>query len=104
MESIAPALLTGLTIGFVIAVQFGAVSLLVVETAVVRGPRAGVAAGMGVATADLVFAAVAIAAGGAAGALLASHGSGCWARRSSPRSPSPDWSGRRRRVRPARSR
>lgn len=73
MEPITAALLTGLTIGFVIAVQFGAVSLLVVETAVIRGPRAGVAAGMGVATADLLFAAVAVAAGGAAGSLLASH-------------------------------
>jgi threonine/homoserine/homoserine lactone efflux protein len=74
MEPTAAALFTGLTIGFVIAMQFGAVSLLLVETAVVRGPRAGVAAGLGVATADLVFGALAVAAGGAAGAVLASHG------------------------------
>ena len=67
------ALLTGLTVGLVIAIQFGAVSLLLVEEAVVGGPRAGVAAAMGVATADLAFAAIAIAAGGAAGAALASH-------------------------------
>ena len=67
------ALLAGLVAGLAIAIQVGAVSLLLVEAAVVAGPRAGVAAGMGVATADLAFAAVAAAAGGAAGALLASH-------------------------------
>jgi arginine exporter protein ArgO len=54
-------------------VQVGAVSLLLVEAAVVAGPRVGAAAGMGVATADLAFAAVAAAAGGAAGAVLSSH-------------------------------
>ena len=48
-------------------------SLLLVEAAVVGGPRVGVAAGMGVATADLGFAAIAAAAGGAAGAALSSH-------------------------------
>jgi threonine/homoserine/homoserine lactone efflux protein len=53
-------------------VQVGGVSLLVVETAMSGGPRAGVAAGMGVATADLGFAVVAAAAGGAASAAL--HG------------------------------
>jgi threonine/homoserine/homoserine lactone efflux protein len=67
------ALLAGLIAGFAIAVQVGAVSLLLVEAAVVAGPRVGAAAGMGVATADLAFAAVAAAAGGAAGAALASH-------------------------------
>jgi threonine/homoserine/homoserine lactone efflux protein len=67
------ALLAGLVAGLAIAMQVGAVSLLLVEAAVVAGPRAGVAAGMGVATADLGFAAVAAAAGGAAGAALASH-------------------------------
>ncbi len=53
--------------------QVGVVSLLLIETAVVRGPRVGVAAGMGVAAADLGFAAVAAVAGGAAGAALSSH-------------------------------
>jgi threonine/homoserine/homoserine lactone efflux protein len=67
------ALLAGLAAGLVIAIQVGAVSLLLVETAVVGGPRVGVAAGMGVATADLGFAAVAAAAGGAAGAALSGH-------------------------------
>jgi threonine/homoserine/homoserine lactone efflux protein len=67
------ALLTGLVAGLAIAAQVGAVSLLLVETAIVNGPRAGVTAGMGVATADLLFACVAAAAGGAAGAALSSH-------------------------------
>ena len=53
--------------------QFGAVSLLLVETAVAGGPRAGIAAGMGVATVDLLFAAAAAVAGATAGAVLAAH-------------------------------
>src|SRR4051794_7494392 len=65
------ALLAGLGAGLAIAMQVGAVSLLLIETAVARGPRVGVAAGMGVASVDFAFAAVATAAGGAAGAALA---------------------------------
>jgi threonine/homoserine/homoserine lactone efflux protein len=67
------ALLIGLTVGLAIAMQVGAVSLLLVETAVANGPRAGVAAGIGVAAADLGFAVLAVAAGGVAGAAIASH-------------------------------
>ena len=67
------ALLAGLAAGLAIAMQVGAVSLLLVDAAVTAGPRAGVAAGMGVAAADLGFAAIAAAAGGAAGAALAGH-------------------------------
>jgi threonine/homoserine/homoserine lactone efflux protein len=67
------ALLAGLAAGLAIAMQVGAVSLLLVDAAVTAGPRAGVAAGMGVAAADLGFAIVAAAAGGAAGAALGSH-------------------------------
>jgi threonine/homoserine/homoserine lactone efflux protein len=67
------ALLAGLIAGLAIAMQVGAVSLLLIEASVVRGPRVGMAAGMGVATADLAFAVVAAAAGGAAGAALSSH-------------------------------
>ncbi len=67
------ALIAGLVAGFAIAMQVGAVSLLLIEASVTAGPRAGVAAGMGVATADFVFAAVAAAAGTAAGAALADH-------------------------------
>ena len=67
------ALLAGLAAGLAIAMQVGAVSLLLVEAAVVSGPRVGVAAGMGVAAADLGFAVIAAAAGGAAGAAMSSH-------------------------------
>ncbi len=67
------ALVAGLAAGLAIAMQVGAVSLLLVEASVVAGPRVGMAAGMGVATADLGFAVIAAAAGGAAGAALSSH-------------------------------
>jgi threonine/homoserine/homoserine lactone efflux protein len=67
------ALIAGLAAGIAIAMQFGAVSLLLVETAVAGGPRAGIAAGMGVATVDLLFAAVAAAVGGTAGVVLAQY-------------------------------
>jgi threonine/homoserine/homoserine lactone efflux protein len=67
------ALIAGLSAGLAIAMQVGAVSLLLVETAVAGGPRVGIAAGMGVATVDLLFAAAAAAAGATAGALLAAH-------------------------------
>src|SRR4051794_13487484 len=67
------ALLAGLVAGLAIAMQVGAVSLLLIEAAVVAGPRAGVAAGMGVATADFAYAAVAAGAGSAVGATLAGH-------------------------------
>jgi threonine/homoserine/homoserine lactone efflux protein len=67
------ALLAGLVAGLAIAMQVGAVSLLLIEAAVAAGPRVGLAAGMGVATADLGYAGVAAAAGGAVGAALSSH-------------------------------
>jgi threonine/homoserine/homoserine lactone efflux protein len=67
------ALIAGLAAGLVIAMQVGAVSLLVVETAVTGGVRVGVAAGLGVATADLGFGAAAAVAGGTAGAVLSEH-------------------------------
>jgi threonine/homoserine/homoserine lactone efflux protein len=67
------ALLAGLVAGLAIAMQVGAVSLLLIEAAVTAGPRVGLAAGLGVATADFGYAAVAAAAGGAVGAVLAGH-------------------------------
>ncbi|HEX4735717.1 MAG TPA: LysE family transporter [Thermoleophilaceae bacterium] len=67
------ALAAGLVAGLAIAVQVGAVSLLLIETALAAAPRAAVAAGMGVATADFAFALVAAVGGGAAGAALAGH-------------------------------
>jgi len=67
------ALIAGLVAGLAIAMQIGAVSLLLVETAVAGGVRVGVAAGLGVATVDLMFAAAAAIAGGTAGVMLAEH-------------------------------
>ena len=67
------ALAAGLVAGLAIAVQVGAVSLLLVETALATAPRAAVAAGMGVATADFAFALLAAVGGGAAGAALSGH-------------------------------
>jgi len=71
--SIPAALGAGLIVGMVIATQFGAVSALLLETAVRAGPRAGAAAGLGVASVDMAYAAGAVVAGGAARAGLAAH-------------------------------
>jgi threonine/homoserine/homoserine lactone efflux protein len=67
------ALLAGLITGLAVAMQVGAVSLLLVEASVAAGSRAGVAAGMGVATIDFGFAAIAAATGGVVGPALAGH-------------------------------
>jgi len=67
------ALIAGLVAGLAIAMQVGAVSLLLVETAVERGLRTGVAAGLGVATVDLLFAVAAAVAGSTATAVLSEH-------------------------------
>ena len=67
------AVIAGLIAGLAVAMQVGAVSLLLVEAAVAAGPRAGVAAGMGVATVDFGFAAIAAVAGGVAGPALAGY-------------------------------
>jgi threonine/homoserine/homoserine lactone efflux protein len=66
-------LLIGFLAGLAIAVQVGAVSLLLIDTALTAGPRAGAAGGMGVATVDLAYAAVAVAAGGAARTAVGAH-------------------------------
>jgi threonine/homoserine/homoserine lactone efflux protein len=70
---IPEALGAGLIVGIAIAAQFGAVSALLLETAVRAGPRVGAAAGVGVASVDLAYATGAVVAGGAARALLAAH-------------------------------
>jgi threonine/homoserine/homoserine lactone efflux protein len=67
------ALAAGLIAGLAIAAQVGAVSLLLVDTALASGPRVAAAAGLGVATADFGFAVLAALGGGAAGAALAGH-------------------------------
>jgi threonine/homoserine/homoserine lactone efflux protein len=67
------ALGAGLIVGVVIATQFGAVSALLLETAVRAGPSAGAAAALGVASVDMAYATGAVLAGGAARAGLATH-------------------------------
>jgi threonine/homoserine/homoserine lactone efflux protein len=67
------ALLAGLATGLAIATQVGPVTLLLLEAAATGGRRVGAAAGLGVATADLAFAAVAACAGAAAGRALSDH-------------------------------
>jgi threonine/homoserine/homoserine lactone efflux protein len=69
----AAAVIAGFLSGLAIAMQFGAVSALLVDSAMTAGPGAGAAAGLGVATVDLAFAAVAVAAGGAARSALTGH-------------------------------
>jgi threonine/homoserine/homoserine lactone efflux protein len=70
---IPEALGAGLIVGIVIATQFGAVGALLFETAVRAGPRAGAAAGLGVASVDMAYATGAVVAGGAARAGLSAH-------------------------------
>jgi threonine/homoserine/homoserine lactone efflux protein len=70
---IPDALGAGLIVGMVIGTQFGAVSALLLETAVRAGPRAGAAAALGVASVDMAYATAAVVAGGAARAGLAAH-------------------------------
>jgi len=70
---ISEALGAGLSVGVVIATQFGAVSALLLETAVRAGPRAGAAAALGVASVDMAYTAGAVVAGGAVRAGLAAH-------------------------------
>jgi threonine/homoserine/homoserine lactone efflux protein len=71
--SVTEALGAGLIVGVLIATQFGAVSALLLETAVRAGPRAGSAAALGVASVDMAYATGAVVAGGAARAGLAAH-------------------------------
>jgi threonine/homoserine/homoserine lactone efflux protein len=56
-------LVDGLLAGYGIAIPVGAVSILIMTTAMVRGFRTGFAAGAGAAAADLIYATAASAAG-----------------------------------------
>ncbi|HVD51139.1 MAG TPA: LysE family transporter [Candidatus Udaeobacter sp.] len=67
----AQAFLLGVAAGYAIAIPFGPIALLIVRTGVRQGLRAAAAAGAGAATADLVFATIAMLFGAAAAALLA---------------------------------
>jgi len=63
-------LLDGLIAGYGIAVPVGAVAILIITTGMVSGFRKGFAAGAGAATADLIYATAASAAGTALVVLL----------------------------------
>ena len=65
------AFLLGIAAGYAIAIPFGPIAILIVRTGVRRGLRAAAAAGAGAATADLIFATIAMLFGAAASALLA---------------------------------
>jgi arginine exporter protein ArgO len=57
------AALAGAVAGFAIAVPVGAIAVLIIHTGLTRGLGAGLAAGAGAATADLIYATVAVIAG-----------------------------------------
>ncbi|MGH9520708.1 MAG: LysE family transporter [Terriglobales bacterium] len=57
---------TGAAAGYGIAIPVGAIAILIIETGLHRGFRSGFWAGAGAASADLLYAAVAVAAGSAA--------------------------------------
>jgi threonine/homoserine/homoserine lactone efflux protein len=68
---VAQAFLLGVAAGYAIAIPFGPIAILIVRTGVRQGLRAAAAAGAGTATADLVFATIAMLFGAAASAYLA---------------------------------
>jgi threonine/homoserine/homoserine lactone efflux protein len=65
------ALLAGALAGYAIAIPVGVIAVLIVETGVQRGFRVAAAAGAGAATADLLYASLAMAGGAAIGPILA---------------------------------
>ena len=65
------AFLLGIAAGYAIAIPFGPIAILIVRTGVRQGLRAAAAAGAGTATADLVFATIAMLFGAAASAFIA---------------------------------
>lgn len=63
----------GVAAGLGVAVPLGAVGVLVVQESLTRGRAHGLAAAAGVALTDLLYAVVAVVAGGAAAAWIAPH-------------------------------
>ena len=57
------AAIAGAVAGLAIAVPVGAIAVLIIQTGLTRGIRAGLAAGAGAATADLIYATLAVIAG-----------------------------------------
>jgi threonine/homoserine/homoserine lactone efflux protein len=65
------ALIAGAIAGYAIAIPVGAIAVLIIHTAVSHGLRTGLAAGIGAASADFVYSAIAVVVGGTAAALIA---------------------------------
>lgn len=74
MDSIGGAALYGLAAGLGIAMPLGAISVLILRTVLARGIRAGIAAGLGAATVDLVYCSLAVAAGASLSSVIAGWG------------------------------
>jgi arginine exporter protein ArgO len=68
---VAEAFLLGVAAAYAIAIPVGPIAVLILRTGVRRGLRAAAAAGAGAATADLIFATVAMLFGAAASAFVA---------------------------------
>jgi threonine/homoserine/homoserine lactone efflux protein len=68
---VAQAFLLGVAAAYAIAIPVGPIAVLILRTGVRRGLRAAAAAGAGAATADLVFATIAMLFGAAAAGFLA---------------------------------
>lgn len=63
-------IVAGSLAGLAVAVPLGAIGLLVIRTGQARGARVGIAAALGVATTDLIFAALAVSVGGGVAAAV----------------------------------
>jgi threonine/homoserine/homoserine lactone efflux protein len=63
MEALTGAFVAGALAGYGVAIPVGAIAVLIVEAAVRRGFRIGAAAGAGAASADGIYAALAVIAG-----------------------------------------
>lgn len=72
----AAALLSGIAAGLGVAIPVGAVAVLIIETGLRRGFRAGAAAGAGAATVDGAYATIAALFGGALASAIAPWESG----------------------------
>jgi len=67
------ALVAGVVAGLAVAMPLGAIGLLILDAGIRRGLRPGIAAGAGVAAADLTYAVAAAAAAGPIAVALAPH-------------------------------
>src|SRR5690606_17857942 len=68
--------LSGIVAGYGVAVPVGAIGILIIETGLRNGLRKGLAAGAGAATADLIYAVVAVIGGAGAAAAIGDIGPG----------------------------